>query len=109
MADITVKKFINTSNGFNYVYEDELRGGEIVLLKMPVVSSNKRGINDIGFMTDDHIKIYATIASSPNIGNEDIWQEINSYDEINKTTSYLKIVNTDKNVRGKVIIRAILN
>ena len=106
---ITIKNFKNLSNGFNYVYEDELTVEEIVLLKMPVVSANKRGINDIGFMADNNIKIYATIASSPNLGDDDSWQEINNYDEINKTTSYLKIVNTSVDMSGKVIVRAILN
>lgn len=105
---ITIKNFKNLSNGFNYVYEDEIESGETVLLKMPAVAPNKRGINDIGFMTDNNITLYATISATPDIEDNEVWQEINSYEEINKTTSYIKIVNNSK-TKGRVIIRAILN
>lgn len=105
---ITIKNFKNLSNGFNYVYEDEVENGETVLLKMPAVAPNKRGINDIGFMTDDNITIYATISATPDIDDDEVWQKINSYDEINKTTSYLKIVNNYESP-GRVIIRVIMN
>ncbi|MEE0840564.1 MAG: hypothetical protein U0L72_08520 [Acutalibacteraceae bacterium] len=105
---ITIKNFKNLSNGFNYVYEDEVENGETVLLKMPAVAPNKRGINDIGFMADDHLTIYATLSATPNINDEKEWQEIHPYDEINKTTSYLKIVNNFEGA-GRVIIRVIMN
>lgn len=104
-----IKNFKNTSNAFNYVFEDDIPAGEVVLLKMPPVSSNKRGINDIGFMADEALKIYATISATPDIDSLDAWQEINPYDEINKTTAYLKIVNKSTDSSGKVIIRVIMN
>ena len=105
---ITIKNFKNVSNGFNYVYEDEVENGETVLLKMPAVAPNKRGINDIGFMADENLEIYATLSATPNINDENEWQEIEPYDEINKTTSYLKIVNNYESP-GRVIIRVIMN
>ena len=105
---VKIKNFKNGSNAFNFVFEEDIEANEIVLLKMPAVSSNKRGINDIGFMTDNNITLYATISSTPDIDDDKDWQEINSYDEINKTTSYIKIVNSSE-TSGRVIIRAILN
>ena len=104
-----IKNFKNTSNAFNYVFEDYIPAGEVVLLKMPPVSSNKRGINDIGFMADNNITLYATISATPDIEDNEVWQEINSYDEINKTTAYLKIVNESTDSSGNVIIRVIMN
>lgn len=105
---VSVKKFKNDSHAFNYIFNYVLEAGEIILLKMPAVTANKRGINDIGFLTDDNITIYATISEKPDVADNGIWQEINPFDEINKTTSYMKIVNTGDS-KGKVIIRAILN
>ena len=100
--------FKKGQNGFNYVFEKSIDPMTTILLKIPPVSSNKRGINDIGFITDNNITLYATISATPDIDDNEIWQEINSYDEINKTTSYIKIVN-DSESDGRVIIRAILN
>lgn len=102
-----MSSFKNTANGFNYAYEKSIAAGDSVILKMPVVSPNKRGINDIGFTAEDGIRLYATISSSPE-SPDTIWQEINEYDEINKTTGYIKIENTTGEAK-RVNIRIIMN
>ena len=99
--------FKNTSNGFNYVFEQDIEPYGVEFLKMPVVTPNKRGINDIGFAVEDGIVLYATISEEP-LGDIAIWQEIQVFDEINKTTSFIKIVNTT-DAKRRVNIRAILN
>ena len=102
-----VSYFKNTTSGFNYIFDDVVPEGETLLLKMPPVTAHKRGINDIGFMADENITIYATILERPNVDDENDWQEIQDFDEINKTTAFLKIVN-NSDYDGRVIIRAIL-
>lgn len=101
--------FKNSSNAFNYSYERILKPGETVLLKMPPVSANKRGINDIGFIADEGVDLFATLSSRP--GNDDVtmWQKIQPYDTINKTTAYIKLENTDMERQRRVNIRVILN
>lgn len=100
-------KFRKVTNGFNYVYEKTLKKGETVVLAMPPVSSNKRGINDIGWQADGSITLYGTLSGEPESENT-LWQEILTDDEINKTVAALKIVNTGSS-ECNVIIRAILN
>lgn len=99
--------FKNTTNGFNYVFEQDIEPNKTEILKMPIVTPNKRGINDIGFAVEDGIVLYATISAEP-LGDTAIWQEIQEFDEINKTTSFIKIVNTSDE-KKRVNIRAILN
>ena len=99
--------FKNTTNGFNYVFEQDIEPNKTEMLKMPIVTPNKRGINDIGFAVEDGIVLYATISAEP-LGDTAIWQEIQEFDEINKTTSFIKIVNTSAE-KKRVNIRAILN
>lgn len=99
--------FKKGQNGFNYFFEKSIEPQTEILLKLPPVSSNKRGINDIGFACEDGITLYATISARPE-GEDTIWQEINSYDEINKTTSFIKIVNTSDRAK-RVNIRLIMN
>ncbi len=84
-------EFKNDSNGFNYVFEKELTPNEEVILKMPRVSPNKRSVNDIGWMCDDDVDVYATLASDPETTS--MWQEVRQHDDVNKTISALKIVN----------------
>ena len=100
-------EFKRTTNGFNYTFEKDIAAGATEILKMPTVTPNKRGINDIGFAADDGIILYATISAEPEKDSA-IWQEINPFDEINKTTSYIKVVNTTGE-KKRVTIRAILN
>ena len=80
------------TTGFNFVFERDLKANETVIVKMPPVSANKRGINDIGWLSDGDIKLYVTLAKNPK-SEKALWQEIRDNDEINKVTAAIKIVN----------------
>ena len=98
--------FKKGQNGFNYVFEKSIPAKNTILLKSPSVASNKRGVNDIGFAYENGITLYATISSRPE-NADTIWQKINPYDEVNKTTSFIKIENTtdaEKRVNIRVIM-----
>ena len=93
--------------GFSYVFERDLEANETVIVRMPAVSANKRGINDIGWITNGtDVELYATLAKNPK-GEKALWQIIREYDEVNKVTSAIKIVNNGDACR--IEIRAILN
>lgn len=100
--------FKNPSNAFNLVYEDVIPPGETVYIKMPPVSSNKRGINDIGWQTDNNeLILYGTLSGRPK-KDDTMWDRIYTAQDVNKTTAYIKAVNpSDK--EAKLIIRAIMN
>lgn len=100
-----MEKFKKVTNGFNFIYEKSLKANETVILSMPPVSPNKRGINDIGWQTEGSVTIYGTLSSNPE-SVDALWQEIKENDEVNKTVSALKIVNGD--TACKIAIRAIL-
>lgn len=102
-----MREFKRTTNGFNFVFEEAIAPGKTVILKMPPISPNKRGINDVGFAADNGISLYATISSQPEDDGA-IWQEIQPFDEINKVTSYIKIVNSSDESK-RVNIRVILS
>lgn len=87
-----MEMFKNESNAFNFVYEKELAADETVILKMPVVSPNKRGVNDIGWQADGDVTIYGTLSSKPE-SDTALWQEIKENDTVNKTVSAIKVVN----------------
>ena len=101
-----MQEFKRTTNGFNFVYEDELEANGTVILKMPPVSPNKRGINDIGWQSDGDISLFGTLSSEPE-SDDALWQEIKDGEEVNKTVYALKVVNNG--AACKVVIRAILN
>jgi len=101
-----MQEFKRTTNGFNFVYEDELEANGTVILKMPPVSPNKRGINDIGWQSDGDISLFGTLSSEPE-SDDALWQEIKDGEEVNKTVYALKVVNNG--AACKVAIRAILN
>ena len=101
-----MQEFKRTTNGFNFVYEDELEANGTVILKMPPVSPNKRGINDIGWQSDGDISLVGTLSSEPE-SEDALWQEIKDGEEVNKTVYALKVVNNG--AACKVAIRAILN
>lgn len=101
-----MRKFKKVTNGFNFVFEAEIDAKETAILKMPAVSANKRGINDIGWQTDGDVTLYGTLSEKANKENV-LWQEIGEKEDINKTVSALKIVNNGGACR--VVIRAILN
>lgn len=94
------------NNGFNFVYEKELLPNEVRIVKMPPVSANKRGINDIGWQSDGDVTLYGTLSGNPS-GDNALWQKIEPYDDVNKTVSAIKIQNNGGKCR--IIIRAILN
>lgn len=102
-----MKKFIKMPNGFNYFFEKTLAPFEEVIVKLPTVSSNKRGINDIGWVCTNEATLWGTLSSDPENCDEGLWQQIIDRDEINKTVTALKVKNG--NAESKVIIRAILN
>lgn len=94
------------STGFNFVFEKDLKANEIIIVKMPAISANKRGVNDIGWVSDGDVTLYGTLAKNPK--NPDaLCQEIRDYDEVNKVTSAVIIVNNGNACR--VEMRAILN
>jgi len=101
-----MQEFKRTTNGFNFVYEVELEANGTVILKMPPVSPNKRGINDIGWQSDGDISLFGTLSSEPE-SDDALWQEIKDGEEVNKTVYALKVVNNG--AACKVAIRAILN
>lgn len=94
------------TTGFNFVFEKDLEANETVIVKMPAISANKRGINDIGWLSDGDVTLYGTLAKNP-ISENALWQEIRVYDEVNKTTAAIKIKNNGGACR--IEMRAILN
>lgn len=99
--------FERTGNAFNFVFEKELEANSEIIVEMPIVSPNKRGINDIGWQTDgDNVTLFGTLSGNPE-GEAALWQEIKANEEVNKTVSAIKIVNGGDACR--IAIRAILN
>ena len=101
-----MKSFKKTANAFNYVFEYDLKEGEEVIVKMPVVSANKRGFNDIGWQANGDVTLYGTLSPNPK-KEEELWQEIRVNEEINKTVSAIKIKNNGGACR--IVMRALLN
>lgn len=104
-----IEEFRKTdSSGFRYYFEKELKANEIVYIKMPTVTSNKRGINDIGWQSDTDVTIYATLKQFLKENEEDnaLWTEISDNSDINKTVTYLKVIGGKES--GMVYINAIL-
>lgn len=96
----------NTTNAFNFVFEKDLDIGETLIVKMPRISPNKRGVNDIGWLTDgENVKLYGTVSKDPRKPNA-LYQEIRDYDEINKVTSAILIHNAG-GFKCRIEIRAI--
>lgn len=107
------------SNAFCYVFRQDIVPGEVIIVKMPPVSANKRGINDIGWISDAELDktnpeqptpkiiLYGTLAENPRDG-EALIQEIGANDEVNKTTSAILVKNTGVK-QCRIEMRAILN
>lgn len=98
--------FERTTNAFNYVFDYDLKPNETIIVKMPVVSSNKRGVNDIGWQADGDVKLYGTICFDPK-KTTTLWDKIENNSDINKTVNAIKIVNGMHPTR--IVMRAILN
>ena len=99
-------EFKRSTNGFAYTFEKSLAAHEQIIIKMPPVSPNKRGINDIGWVSNGTVALYGTISADPE--NTTLWQQIIDRDEVNKTVTALKAVNNG-NSGCSIIIKAILN
>ena len=100
-------EFSRITNAFNYVFEKKLKAKETVYVKMPTVSANKRGINDIGWQAESGIVLYGTMSRKPQ--NDDaLWQLIAPMTQINRTISALKIENTGAE-EASIVVRCILN
>ena len=118
VSNIKLLEFERTTNAFNFVFEKDLAANETVIVKMPVVSANKRGVNDIGWLTDcdvavdadgnetPKLKMYGMLNKNPKNPNA-LCQEIRVNDEVNKVTSALVIVNNGGACR--IEIRALFN
>lgn len=102
-----MREFVRTTDGFNYVFEKTLEANEVVLLKMPRISANKRGVNDIGWQTTGDAVLYGTLVRNPKVEDDELWQELVESYEVNKTISAIKIVNGKAPCR--VVVRVILN
>lgn len=109
MADrvIDVMKRYDDAHGFNYYYNGTITPGDILILKMPRTSPNKRGINDIGIAYCGTVSVYGTLCKDYN-DEEAIWQQIQPFDDVNKTVSYLKFENNGDS-DAIINVRAILN
>ena len=94
--------------GFCYVFARTIQPGDggRIIVKMPVVSANKRGVNDIGWMASGDVTLSGTFANHPT--EESLWQEIKDCDEINKVTSAILIRNNETRP-VKIEMRVILN
>ncbi len=99
-------EFERTTNAFNFVFEKDLKANETVVVRMPAVSANKRGINDIGWASSGDVQLYGTLSRNPKSENA-LWQPIQDNEEINKVVSAIKIEN--KGAPCRIEIRAILN
>jgi hypothetical protein len=106
--DIRLRKgFRTTGNtGFNYETYGEIGAGEEIIIPLPVVTANKRGVNDIGWQIDGDATLYATLSNRP-LEDGTIWQEIRPDEGINKTAANVKIVGGM--AASKVYLRVILN
>ena len=100
-----MERFKRVSRGFDLVYEEDVAANETIIVELPPVSPNKRGVDDIGWQTDGDITLYGTLASNPEDENT-LWQEIKPGDAINNTVSAFKIVNGGSDCR--VVIRTIM-
>lgn len=118
VSDVKLLEFERQTTGFSFVFERDLKANEIVILKMPAISANKRGVNDIGWLTDcdvetdangneiPKLRLYGMLAKNPKNPNA-LCQEIRVNDEVNKVTSAIVIVNNGGDCR--IEMRAILN
>lgn len=116
ISDVKLYEFDRNTTGFNFTFAKNLAEKEVIIVKMPPVSANKRGINDIGWLSDAEVetddagnkipklKLYGTLAKNPKDGAS-LVQEIRVNDDVNKTVSALIVVNKGKACR--IEIRAI--
>ena len=110
MADriIDVMRKYDDAHGFNFYHNSTIKPGDTLILKMPRTSPGKRGVNDIGFaFKGDNVKVYGTLCKDYK-DEEAIWQQVEPFNDVNKTVSYLKFENKGDS-DAVVNVRAILN
>ena len=105
--NIKLYDFERTTSAFNFVFEKDLEPGEKIYVRMPPVSSNKRGINDIGWIASGDVSLRGTLSRDPKNQNA-LWQDIKPYAEINKVTAFIEITNND-NKTARIEMRALFN
>lgn len=115
LDNTNILEFQRTTNAFNFVFRKDLDANEAIIVRMPPVSANKRGINDIGWISNAEIdketqqpkiRLYGTLAENLRDGSALI-QEIGANDEVNKTTSAIIVENLGGACR--IEMRAIFN
>lgn len=99
-------KFKRDSSAYNYVFEKKLSANEEIILKIPDVSPNKKGICDIGWQSGGNVTIYGTLSSDPE-NSSALWQKIDENTDVNKTVSALKVINGSSVCN--IAVRVILN
>lgn len=113
---MNLMSFDRTTNAFNFVFEYDIPANTTIYVKLPAVSANKRGINDIAWAASGaeldesgvpKLALYGTLARNPQ-DKRAIWQEIRANDEINKCTSVIKIKNYG-DTACRIEMRAIFN
>lgn len=102
-----MRTFEKVTGAFNYIFSEKVSPKNEFIIAMPTVSTHKKSVNDIGYTADDEIALFSTIAANP-YSEDCMWQEIQSADEINKTTTYIKVINESSSA-GRVFIRVIMN
>lgn len=101
-----IHDFIRSQNAFNYTFKRKLKGDETIIIKVPPVAPNKRGINDIGWQTNSNdVVLYATIDDNPE--QSEMWSELMPEYVVNKTASYLKVHNNGSD-EAYICIRIIM-
>jgi hypothetical protein len=106
-SNIKILDFKRVSgSGFSFTFEKDLEASEVIIVQLPAVSANMRGINDIGWLSDGNVTVYGSLSRKPK-SEKALWQEIRENDEVNKVTSFIAIVNNGGACR--IEMRAIFN
>ena len=105
--NIKLYEFERQTTGFSFVFAKNLEPKEVIIVKMPAISANKRGVNDIGWMANGDVTLLGTLAKNPK-SEEALWQEIRDNDEVNKVTAAIKIKNNE-DFWVRIEMRVILN
>ena len=105
MAKIYNMVKAHNMTGFSYEFNKELEAREEVIVKMPVPTANRRGVNDIGWQSTGDVTLYGTLCTNLT-DNDVIWEKIEENNDINKTVSAIRVVCGAASCR--IVIRAIL-
>lgn len=106
--------------GFNYYYGGKV-GGKVtdkngvtvqkgIMVLIPEVTSNKRSVNDIGWMVNSQdVKVYGTISQNPeeNDGENAFWQELSATEDVNKVCTALMFMNVGDS-EADIAVRVIM-